>query len=122
MQADLVVGALAAPAVLVVRPVRHHEEHAGGRKALDHAVEERLGLGVDPVKVLDNQQERLCLALHQEQALDRVESTLAALRGIEKVPLRIVDGRAEKREESREVRFQQPVVPENLARHPLADS
>ena len=74
------------------------------------------------MKVLDNQQERLCLALPQEQALDRVESTLAALRGIEKVPLRIVDGRAEEREQSREGRFQQPVFPENLAGNPLADS
>ena len=105
MQADLVVVALPAPAVPVVRPVRDDKEHAGRREALDHAVEERLGFGIDPVKVFDNQQERLCLALPQDEALDRVEGTLAALGGIEKVPLRIVDGRAEECEQRREVRF-----------------
>jgi hypothetical protein len=40
--------------------------------AFDEAIEKCLRLGVDPVEVLKDQQERLNLRLAQEKALDRV--------------------------------------------------
>ena len=69
VDAELPVVGLAAPGVLVLRSVVHEEQQAGGRQALDQAVEQRLGLGVDPVQVLEDQQERLDLALPQSSRL-----------------------------------------------------
>ena len=40
------------------------------REALHQTVEEGLGLGVDPVQVLEDQEQGLDLALAQEQSLD----------------------------------------------------
>ena len=47
---------------------------------------ERLGLRVDPVQVLEDQQEGLHLALPQEQTLEGVQGALAALRRIKGLP------------------------------------
>ena len=108
--------------MLVVGPVRDDKEHAGGRKTLDDAVEQRLGLGVDPVEILDDQQKRLGLTLPQEQALDRVEGALAALCGVKESPLRIVDRRAQERHKGGEIRSEQLVLAKDLPRNTLADS
>ena len=59
-----------------------------GRQALDQAVEQRLGLGVDPVQILEHQQQRLPLALAQQQLLDRVEGGAAPLGRIALLPRR----------------------------------
>jgi len=88
---ELPVVGLAPPAVAVLRAVVHEEEHAGRGQALQQAVEQRLGLGVDPVQVLEQDHERLHLALAQEQALDAVEDTLAALGRIEACPGLVLD-------------------------------
>ena len=61
----------------------------------------RLRLGVDPVQVLEDQQQRLHLALAQQQALDGVERPLAALGRVERVPGRVVHRHVEQREEAR---------------------
>jgi len=45
--------------VPVLRPVVDEQQQPGRRQALDEAIQQRLGLGVDPVQVLDEQQERL---------------------------------------------------------------
>ena len=45
--------------MLVLGAVVNEQEQAGGRQALDQAVEDRLGPGVDPVQVLDDQEQRL---------------------------------------------------------------
>ena len=74
--------------VPVLGPVVHQEQDPRRRQALDQAVEQRLGLGVDPVEVLEDQQERLDLALAEQEALDRVERPLAPLRRVERLPLR----------------------------------
>src|SRR5882724_5209312 len=63
---------LVPPVVLVLGAVVDEQEQAGGGQALNQAVEDRLGLGVDPVQVLED----------QEQALDGLKSALAALRRI----------------------------------------
>jgi hypothetical protein len=56
---ELEVVGLAAPGVLVLGPVVDEEQEAGRREALDQAIEERLGLGVDPVEVLEDHEQRL---------------------------------------------------------------
>ena len=68
---------LAAPAVLVLGPVVDEEQQPGGRQALHQAVEQRLGLGVDPVEILEDQQQRLDLALAEQQALDARRASAA---------------------------------------------
>ena len=70
--------------MLVLGAVVDQEQEPGRRQALDQAVEQRLRLGVDPVQVLEDQQQRLHLALAQQQALERVEGALAALRRVER--------------------------------------
>ena len=90
VEPQLGVVGLAAPAVLVLRAVVDQQEQAGGRQALDQAVEQGLRLGIDPVQVFEDQQQGLHLAFAQQQALEGLEGALAALRGIE-VPQRAVD-------------------------------
>jgi hypothetical protein len=74
-----VVG-LAAPGVPVLRSVVDQEQEPGRRQALDQGIEQGLGLGIDPVQVLEYQQERLHLAFAQQHALECVERALAPLR------------------------------------------
>ena len=83
VEPQLRVVGLAAPAVLVLRAVVDQEEDAGGGQALDQAVEQGLGLGVDPVQVFEDQEQGLHLAFAQQHPLERLEGALAALRRIE---------------------------------------
>lgn len=78
--AKLPVAALPAPAVLVLRPVVDERQQTRSREALDQAVEQRLGLGIDPVKVLEDDDDELHLGLAEEQALDRLQGASPALR------------------------------------------
>ena len=66
----------------VVRPVVDQQEQARRRQALAQAVEQDLGLRIQPVQILADQQEGLHLALAQQHSLERGERALAALRGI----------------------------------------
>src|SRR5262245_37547240 len=118
---ELEVVGLAPPPVLVLGSVVGEEQDTGRRQTVHEAVEQRLGLGVDPVKVLEDQQQGLDLALPEEQALDRVQSLPAALRGIESLPGLVVDGDIEQREQRRQEGFQRPVKRQQLARYPLAN-
>ena len=77
-----VVG-LAAPAVLILRAVVDQQQQAGRGQTVDEQVEEGLRFRVDPVQVFKDQQQRLRLALAQQQALEGLEGALAALRRIE---------------------------------------
>ena len=70
VEPQLRVVGLAAPAVLVLRAVVDQEQQAGRGQALDQAVEQGLRLGVDPVQVFEDQQQRLHLAFAQQHALE----------------------------------------------------
>ena len=72
-----------SPAVLVFRAIVDQEQDPGCRQALNEAVEQRLGLGIDPMQILEDQHERLCLAFAQEHPLERVECALPPLWRIE---------------------------------------
>jgi hypothetical protein len=76
IESDLAVVGLAAPAVPVLEPVVDQKQDAIRRQALDEALEQRLRVGVDPVEVLEDEEQGLRLALAQEDAPDRVEDPL----------------------------------------------
>ena len=83
VEPQLRVVGLAAPAVLVLRPIVDQQQQAGRGQALDQAVEQGLRLGIDPVQILEHQEQRLHLAFAQQHALEPVERALAALRRIQ---------------------------------------
>ena len=85
----------------VLGAVVDEEQEARRGQALDEAIEEGLGLAVDPVQVLEDHHQRLDLALVQQQALDRVERPLAALEGIEGLPGRLLHRHVQERQEGR---------------------
>ena len=60
---------LTAPAVLVLGAVVDQEQQPGRREALDQAIQHGLRLGVNPVQVFEDQQQRLHLAFAQQHAL-----------------------------------------------------
>jgi hypothetical protein len=62
VEPQLRVIGLAAPAVLILRPVIHQEQQLGGGQVLDQAIEQGLGLRVDPMQVLEDQEQGLHLA------------------------------------------------------------
>jgi hypothetical protein len=99
VEPELGVVGLAAPAMRVLGAVVHEEEHPGGRQALNQAVQERLGLAVDPVEVLEDDEQRLDLALAQEETLDRFQGPLTALRRVERRPCGVVHRHVQQRQE-----------------------
>ena len=111
-----VVG-LAAPAMLVLRPVVDQQQEPGGRQALDQAVEQGLGLGIDPVQVFKDQQQRLHLAFAQQQALEAVERALAPLRWIERQERTVRWQGVQEGEQRRDRRLQRLVQGEELPGH-----
>ena len=61
-----VVGAV-APGVLVLGAIGDEEQETGGGEAVDQAVEPRLGLGINPVQILEDHEQRLDLALAEDE-------------------------------------------------------
>ncbi len=78
--------------MLILRAIVDQQQQTCGRQALDQAVEERLGFSVDPVQVFEQDQHRLHLALPEQQPLDTIERSLAALWGLHLLPLGILGG------------------------------
>jgi hypothetical protein len=76
--------------VLIVGTVADEQEHTGGRQTLDETVQQPLCLAVDPLEVLDDQAQRLDLALPQQQILDGVLEAPTALGRIEGLPLGVL--------------------------------
>src|SRR5262249_30027914 len=90
VQPELRVVGATPPGVLILRPVVHEQQQTSGWQALDEPVEQRLGLGVDPVKVLEHNQQRLYLTLPQQELLYGIQGAPTALGRIERRPLRVV--------------------------------
>src|SRR5262249_11030968 len=90
IDAQLEVVGLAPPPVLVLGSVVGQEQDTGGGQTLHETVEQRLGLGVDPVEVLEDQEQGLDLALAKKQALDRLDGWPSAMRRVERLPLLVV--------------------------------
>ena len=105
----------------ILRAVGGEEEEAGGGEALDECVEHRLGLGIDPVEVLHDQQQRLDLALPKQDALQSIRGALAALGRFECLPRRVLDRHIEQRQECRSGRGEGFIEAAEFSGHLLAD-
>ena len=83
VEPELGIEGFAAPAVLVLGAVIDQEKDASRRQALDQHVEHSLRLGVNPVQVFEHQQQRLHLALTQQDALQRLQGAAPPLQGVQ---------------------------------------
>src|SRR6266851_5253212 len=80
---ELAVIGLATPAVAVLGAIVDEEQYRCRGQALRQAVEQGLRLRVDPVEILQHQDEGLDLTLAEEQSLHSIERELAALGRLE---------------------------------------
>ena len=76
-------GVRLAPSGPVFGAVGEEEQDADIRQAVDQPPNGGLSLGVDPVKILEHEAERLHLTLPDQQPLDRVQRLLSALEWLE---------------------------------------
>ncbi len=90
----------------VLGTVVDEQENPCRRQAIDEAVEHRLGFRIDPVKILDNNDQRLQLTLAQLDSLDHIENPLAPLTWVKSLPLQIVNRDIEEREDDRNRRLE----------------
>src|SRR5262245_49223426 len=118
---ELAVVGFAAPGVAVLGAVADEEQEARRWQALDEAVEQALGLTVDPVQVLEDQDQGLDLALAQQQALDCIKRLLAPLARIESVPGRLLHGHVEEGEKGGHSRDESWVQRQDLPCNLLPD-
>ena len=95
---------LAPPRVLELRTEIDQEEHGYRGQALDQIVQKGLGLGVDPVQVLEHQAERLDPALPDDELLDSVHCPVPSLARLHRLPLGIAHRDVEEGEESGQYR------------------
>ena len=117
----MTVARLAAPRVPVLGTIAHEAEQTRRSERLDQAVEQGLRLAVDPVEILEDQEERLLARLPHHQSLYGVEGALAPLWRVQGAPRSIVDGHVEQGQEGGERGLQCAIQGEELARDPLAD-
>src|SRR5215472_14335419 len=83
MNSELSVVSLARPAVLVFGTVGDEEEKAGSGKTHHEAVQERLRRRVDPLEILEQEEQRTSRALSKHEAPHAFEGTLTALLRVE---------------------------------------
>ncbi len=96
---ELLVVALVAPSVAVLGTVIDGKQEGRRRHAVDERVEQRLGLGIDPVQILEDEQHGLVAALAQQDALHPFERGGAARGGIEPVEFVLLGQRVEETQE-----------------------
>ena len=73
--------------MVILRTVADKQEHPCQRQPFNQMIKTGLGLAVDPVQVLDHQDQGLDLARAQQQLLDGVDEALPALQRVEGLPL-----------------------------------
>jgi len=99
---DLAEAGPAPPVVLELGPVVDEQQEPRCPDPLEEAVEDRPGLGVDPLEVLEDQDERLAIALLQEEAGQRVEHAAPPLARVEGAERLILRQRDEERQDRRD--------------------
>src|SRR5262249_12121494 len=105
----------------VFRAEVDEEQDTRRRQTLDEDVEERLGLAVDPVQVLEDQEEGLDTRFMQQQLPKRIKRAAPPLSRIERIPRSVIHGQVEQRQQRRQRWLQSAVKREQLARHLLPD-
>src|SRR5262249_34082217 len=95
VEAKLTVGDLVAPAMLILGAIVDQEAEPGRREALDEAIQKRLGLGIEPLEVLEHDEQGLGLSFPEHEPPDRLEGALAPLGRIESLPGVVVRGDVE---------------------------
>jgi hypothetical protein len=95
LERDPDVVAPVAEWMLVAGPVREQEARPRGGDRIDQELEELLGGGVDPVQVLDHEDERLPLRCPQEERVQGSDGLAPARDGVELLDRRVIDGERE---------------------------
>src|SRR4029453_15089597 len=121
IESDLVVITLASPGVAVLGPIVDEEEQPQGGQALHEAIQDRLCFRVDPVEVLEDDEERLDLSLAEKETFDCIERPLPTLGRIETLPCAITARDVEQREKRRKRRLQRPIQGHGLPEDLLSD-
>jgi hypothetical protein len=106
--------------VLVLRPIVHEEQQPRSGEALDQPVQKRLRLRVDPVKILEHDEDGLHAALAQQQVADRLQRVLTAKGRLDGGPRGVVDGDMQQLEERGKSGLETLVQREELSNHLLA--
>lgn len=83
----------------VLRAIVHEQQHSGRGNALDERIERGLRLAVDPMEILEDDNERLDLALAEEHASHPVEGVLPALPRFEPFPLLVIESGVDQRQQ-----------------------
>src|SRR5262245_10806849 len=105
----------------VCRTVVDEQHKVRRRQALDKSVEQGLALAIDPVQVLEDQEERPLARFAQQKLPECLKCAVTALRRIECVPLGIVHRYVDQGQQRRERRLHSAVEREQLAGHLLPD-
>ena len=79
--------------MLVLGTITDEQQHATAREAVYQGVEHRLRPGIDPVKIFKHKEDRTAAALLKEQQLHCFQCPLPLLLRIERLPLRIINGK-----------------------------
>jgi hypothetical protein len=108
--------------VLVLGAIVDQQQEPGGRDTLDQAVEQGLGLSIDPVQIFEHQQQRLHLTFAQQHALQAVERAPAPLRRIEREKRAVLWQGVQEGQEGRDRLLQGGVEREHLPGHTSPDS
>ena len=69
--------------MLILGPVVHQQEQRGRREALHQAIEQGLRLGINPVEILEHEEQGLHLTFAQQHALQRLQRAAPPLEGVE---------------------------------------
>src|SRR5262245_50798605 len=105
----------------VLGTIIDEQENPCCRQAIDDAIEHRLSFSIDPVKILDHDDQRLPLTLAQLDAFDHIQNPLAPLTRIESLPLGIAYVDIEQRQDDGNRRLERFVERKQFASNLLAN-
>src|SRR5215467_11520192 len=112
---------LAAPRVLVLGTVVHEQQQPCGTQAVYETVEYRLRFAIDPVQILEHEHQRLHLALTNQETFQCIQGAPPPPGRVERLPLRVLPGEIEERQECGQSALSPSVSCEELAGDLLSD-
>ena len=99
----------------ILGPVVDHHQNLRGADSVGEQLQQRLGLRVNPVQVLEDDDERLVEALAHDEALDRLARAAASNGSVHLVEARVARRNSEQREQMRQRIFERAVERQHLA-------